>query len=706
MIYLHIALDYSLLALGLGFVIFVHELGHFLAAKYCDVKVEQFAIGFGPAVVAWRKGIGFRWGTTTPDYNRIVQQHFEANQKDPSRFRDTTERTLDYSDAAAKTLGLGETEYRFNWIPLGGYVKMLGQDDLRPGVTAEDPRAYNRKSVGARMLIVSAGVIMNVIFAAVGFMTIFMIGYPVPPATVGSVLADSPAARAASADGTLVGLQPGDVIVSYNGKDMAGDFSRIPLNVALTHEGERIAIVVRHPDGGEQTLYATPAKPGLDGKGLLQLGVGQPFELAGPELIPEDDTDTALLAKTDLPDLRALDPGDRITQIAGQSVNTNGDAAIAQLYAAMNAADGKSIDLTIESPGGKIRHETVTPHFGEPFASSDLSILGMTPRASLMGLLDTSPALDKLKPGDVILAVDAGADHLLNPTCQEIRATLSAAGDKQLKVSLTVLDPDQSKPRIIEDLAPYRIPKGGGRMGLGISLGADEQHLVVAQTLPNSPAAGKIPAGATLTAIDSNPVSNWFELRRLVAAAKPGQKLAIAFIPPDTDGKPSVATVSLKQDDIDSAKAITLTQYLPLHPMISELQTHNPLVALARGVDETRDLILQFYVTLQRMVTGDVALSNVMGPVGMAHEGAQVASRGFAWLLWFLCLISANLAVVNFLPIPIVDGGLFTLLILEKLQGKALSADAQRIVQMVGLVLILGVFLLVTYQDFARMWGY
>ena len=61
--------------------------------------------------------------------------------------------------------------------------------------------------------------------------------------------------------------------------------------------------------------------------------------------------------------------------------------------------------------------------------------------------------------------------------------------------------------------------------------------------------------------------------------------------------------------------------------------------------------------------------------------------------------------MVNFLPIPIVDGGLFTLLILEKVQGKPLSPDAQRIVQMVGLVLILGVFLLVTYQDIAQDGG-
>ena len=61
---------------------------------------------------------------------------------------------------------VGETEYRLNWIPLGGYVKMLGQDDLNPNATSEDPRAYNRKSISKRMVIVSAGVIMNVILAA------------------------------------------------------------------------------------------------------------------------------------------------------------------------------------------------------------------------------------------------------------------------------------------------------------------------------------------------------------------------------------------------------------------------------------------------------------------------------------------------------------------------------------------------------------
>src|SRR5690242_8147566 len=115
-----------LLVLGFGFVIFFHELGHFLAAKWVGIKVEQFAVGFGQAMVSWRKGMGLTFGSSGKKYEELVKQ------------------------GAAD--GISETEYRLNWVPLGGYVKMLGQDDLKPGAESEDPRAYNRKSIGARML--------------------------------------------------------------------------------------------------------------------------------------------------------------------------------------------------------------------------------------------------------------------------------------------------------------------------------------------------------------------------------------------------------------------------------------------------------------------------------------------------------------------------------------------------------------------------
>jgi regulator of sigma E protease len=132
-------------------------------------------------------------------------------------------------------------------------------------------------------------------------------------------------------------------------------------------------------------------------------------------------------------------------------------------------------------------------------------------------------------------------------------------------------------------------------------------------------------------------------------------------------------------------------------------KAENALQAMGWGVTETRDFILQFYLTIRRMVDGTVSPANLMGPIGIFHAGTKFAYKGHDWLIWFLSMISANLAVVNFLPIPIVDGGLFTFLIFEKIKGKPLSAKTQTIAQFVGMAVLLCVFLLVTYQDIARL---
>src|SRR5438067_12712819 len=92
-----------LLIFGFGFVIFFHELGHFLAAKYVGIRVEQFAVGFGQALFSWRRGLGFRLGSTTRQYEEMM----------------LAEKTgIERRDAH----GIGETGYRLNWIPRGGYV--------------------------------------------------------------------------------------------------------------------------------------------------------------------------------------------------------------------------------------------------------------------------------------------------------------------------------------------------------------------------------------------------------------------------------------------------------------------------------------------------------------------------------------------------------------------------------------------------------
>src|SRR3954465_6137803 len=179
-------LSILLLVFGFGFVIFWHELGHFLAAKWVGIRVEQFAVGFGHAILAWRKGIGVRVGTTQREYEKRLNEYVEKEEGHLDR-KDRSAPTTEQLNRAADTLGLGETEYRLNWIPLGGYVKMLGQDDMNPGALSESPRAYNNKPIGKRMIIVSAGVVMNVILAIAFFTVLFRIGFDVPPAVVGGL---------------------------------------------------------------------------------------------------------------------------------------------------------------------------------------------------------------------------------------------------------------------------------------------------------------------------------------------------------------------------------------------------------------------------------------------------------------------------------------------------------------------------------------
>ena len=155
-----------IVALGLGLVIFFHELGHFAVAKWCNVNVERFSIGFGPILFSWK------WG---------------------------------------------ETEYALSLIPFGGYVKMLGQDDADPAQMTsveveQDPRSYIAKNVPQRMAIISAGVIMNIITGLLFFAFAFGVGVKVPPSELGTVFVGKPAWKA--------GIQEGDRLTRINGRDI------------------------------------------------------------------------------------------------------------------------------------------------------------------------------------------------------------------------------------------------------------------------------------------------------------------------------------------------------------------------------------------------------------------------------------------------------------------------------------------------------
>jgi regulator of sigma E protease len=205
-------------ALVLGILVFIHELGHYLAARWRGVHVEAFSIGFGQAIAAWTDRRGTVW--------------------------------------------------KLGWLPLGGYVKLHGQErpeDVPPSVRARwvRGRTFHEKSVGSRAIVVAAGPFANFLLAAVLFSGLTLaLGTPVESSLVGAVLPGSPAAQA--------DIRVGDKIERIDGQPTAG-FDDIQAIVS-THPGADLPILLLR-EGAERTVHVQALSKLVDGRTIGQIGI-------------------------------------------------------------------------------------------------------------------------------------------------------------------------------------------------------------------------------------------------------------------------------------------------------------------------------------------------------------------------------------------------------------------------------------------------
>jgi regulator of sigma E protease len=390
-------------------------------------------------------------------------------------------------------------------------------------------------------------------------------------------------------------------------------------------------------------------------------------------------------------------PGETITAINGASVTPE---EYWKLDQAVQSAQGKPIELTVKNGAtGKSEIRPVLPHFEPFFGKQPLNFAGLMPRPAILGVVSGSSALGKVLPGDVVQSIALGRDVIEAPTSDGLRDLLNQAGNAGQSVTIVVLRGGKSVT--LDGLTPnLKVDPDKGRRGLGIQLMYDEMNPVVAGIVKGSPAeAAHFKNGDRITAINGHPVATWFDVRRQLLSATLAEPATIAYT--NASG-PQETKLTLTSEQLTQLNEMRCSTYVELRDYIYVRKADSPLQAAKWGLTETRDFILQFYLTLRRMIGGSVSPNQLMGPVGIFVGGAKFAFKGWDWLLWFLSMISANLAVVNFLPIPIVDGGLFTFLILEKIQGKPLSPKAQAIAQYVGLAFLAGVFLFVTYHDIVR----
>jgi regulator of sigma E protease len=220
---------------------------------------------------------------------------------------------------------------------------------------------------------------------------------------------------------------------------------------------------------------------------------------------------------------------------------------------------------------------------------------------------------------------------------------------------------------------------------------------------------------ASIESVDGTAIADFTALRkRLGEIAKEtpsGEAATLAFVlrDPSPESTPVEMRTTFSPTDLADIRALGTTFPIPeglFDPEWTVLTADgDPFKAVAMGFRQTVVMVEQVFLTIDRVSRGSVGVDQLQGPVGILHTGTQVASEGFMFMLFFLALISVNLAVVNLLPIPIADGGLFLFLMYEKFRGRPPSIAFQNAAAMAGIALVAGLFLLTFFNDLTRLFG-
>ena len=696
-------------AVGLGMVIFVHELGHFAVAKWCGVKCEKFYLGFD---IYGLKLAKFQWG---------------------------------------------ETEYGIGILPLGGYVKMLGQDDnpanaaqerersrlqaggealagassggsasagaaAAPSNTAPlDPRSYMAKSVPQRMAIISAGVIMNVIFAVIMAVVAYSLGVREVACGISAVLPGEAAWKS--------NLQPGDRILEI---DDSGDRQ-------LRFRDLRTAVMLADLDAGVNFLveragvdkpFLVNVKPDPD-KNRLRPTIG----VAPPETTTLSD-EKATFAGSPAAETGKFKPGDKIVAIDDAPIATHA-RMLAELTRRQDQPVRVKVERSIESAakdGDKKEAPAATETFEIEVPPRPVRTLGLVMKMGKITAVQTdSPAAAAdIRAGDFITAIDG------QPPADPIRLPdeLRRRAGETITLAISRDGPSGQDEKLEKQIAlrEWHWPEESSEQGTSVSvpaLGLTYRVLnIVHQTDKDSPAASAQlsqddkPVAVPLFAAGDEIVRAEFVLPKASADKdKSATEIVMTTAPPAIEFSAEKANWPyfawlLQQVPADTKIKLTLKDgrtatlgmaaaegwFMPERGFavpyeIVTVKAHSLGEAFSLGAVETRDAVLQVYMFL-RKIGSQISLYSLGGPKTIAQAAGYAAYDGVAQLLLFLTLLSANLAVINFLPIPLLDGGHMVFLILEGIFRRPVSEKVVVAFHYVGFLFIISLMLFVLGLDF------
>lgn len=688
--------------IGLSLVIFVHELGHFLVAKWCDVHVTHFSIGFGPVI----PGCWFKWGETT---------------------------------------------YQLCLLPLGGYVQMVGQvdgDESSDG-SESDPRSYRNKSVGQRMAIISAGVIMNVILALVCFIVIYR-----GPGK------DRRAAVIAATDGGgpafVQGLRSGMEITRIGDVENPS-FDDLRILVMGSSAGEKIRIVAVMPnDSKPLDIVLEPRKSRNDPNPVV--GVSPSYttrlvrerEVAFEVKTPAEHLSPASRAEPPLEfeDLiiATSDPADpsKITPLPEDPFK-DGQKDYFELARRMQLLASQPIVLRVQRKSGAEVDVTVAPAYRN-------SIGAIMQMGHIVAVRKDSPAdLAKIQlpesgkkfvKGDLIEKVeviDADGMPLVfeKATLDPERLPLQLKQWAQRLVDAGKIDP---APKVTLSLRRHRTEAGPENELIKVELPWDQAwstdhaiplSLASPLAIPELGLAYHVKTTVAHVADPKSPFKPGDVVKNLRVTYKDlsGKEKTTSWQAEKELGSDEWAHVGYAQ--LQSTQKLDKFEFkverdkkiedivvepvfdetwplshrgLALSPDLRKLQAHTTLEAIGLGLQDTHKAMLNVLNGIRQMIVGRIAWKKHLGgPITIARAAYGLAGQDIWEFVFFLAMISINLAVINFLPIPILDGGHMVFLLYEKLRGRPASEGVRTAATYMGLAFIACLILLVSWLDIGRL---
>ena len=594
---------------GIGFLLFIHEGGHFLAARAAGVRVDVFSLGFGPRLWSFQRG---------------------------------------------------ETNYRLCAIPLGGYVKMAGEDGNGLGSDA-----LNRKSPAWRFLIYAGGILMNFLFALLVIPILFRIGVPLQSPVLGSIQAGSAAWEA--------GLQEGDRVLSVDGRKLHS-FSDLASSVALSAEDTPLIFQVKSADGTAREVAALPHYD--EARGFPSLGVGPALDL----VLNPDQPGVPLWSTDEKP----WGINDFFFQNTLEMRVLLQEAMLLQ----------KPFDLSVGPSADKTRVVTVVP---TPLPDTGQFRLGVF-RMIHEVVEARGPVRDLLQPGDFLLSVNS---HPVRDLDDFVLACLQASVDARLTFqrngeSITVPLPALSSLQWADALH-LKVPSGAPRIQVlpghaadlaGLQTGDRVQWLGI-QT-PDVSLGGKI--------------TRFEEMSEILAAFQ--KSLESGTLPADAKLRCLAGHQGKVQEYFLEPRAA------PMHSVPLGFQVHQEIIqeknlfsAVATGLSQARSMVQDAILSMKRLVTGRISATNMGGMITIGRATHSFAENGLMSLLFFLSLISIHLAVLNLMPIPALDGGHLIFLLFEILLRRPVSERIQIGFQTMGFFLLLGLLFFVTFLDIQRLFS-